>query len=353
MLKKIYRLLLIISSKVMSLVCHSRSCLRPVGDRLGIFHILKPEGLRTNRNDRNRHGNVILLMNLLVIILISIIFPASAYSSSGYSSSDWKITLKVSGGGTYDYCIAGVKNGANDGRDNAWDIPARMSLNKTTYIYAYFPHERTEEGWENSVFDKFRQDIKAPDLPKEWVFGVSCSNNISGEMTITWPDLKNAIPDKKAELVEINEAEEEINMRIDMHTASSFVFVNDGFPRRFKVMISQETPSVTPPVTPEPNPPEGLTGTWDRKKAAVLLYWNGNLEPDLAGYNVYRSITPESGYDKISSLVSVPKYVDTQIVKGNTYYYVVKAVNTAGGESGYYNEVKVIVAKSKEGKGKK
>ncbi len=323
MLKKIYQLLLMISSKVMSLVCHSRLS--------GIFHSLKPEGLRTSRNDRNRHGDVILLMNLLVIILISIIFPASAYSSS-----DWNITLKVSGGGTYDYCIAGVKDGATDGLDNAWDIPATSPEKLSgTYIYAYFPH--TEWG---HVFNKFRQDIKKSNLPKEWIFEVS--SNIPGELTIQWPDLKNTIPDKDAVLVVKNTdgSKAEINMK----TLSSFVFVNNvGYTRQFLIRIPQETP----PVTPEPNPPEGLTGTWDRKKAAVLLYWNGNLELDLAGYNVYRSTISGSSYQKINSLISEPEYIDKQIVKGETYYYVVTAVNTSGRESGYSNEVKVIVRKGK------
>jgi hypothetical protein len=257
------------------------------------------------------------LYKLLLVILILGIF-----STPAYSSSDWKITLKVTGGGIYDYCIAGVKDGATDGRDSAWDIPSPPHSPYETYIYTYFPHP--EWGY---VFYKFREDIKAPDLPKEWIFEVS--SNVSGELTIQWPDLNNAIPDKDAVLIDIDGG----GGVIDMNTSSSFVFVNNSTPRRFLVRISEALPA--------PEPPQSLNGKLS--KAGVVLSWKRNRERDLAGYNVYRSTIPGSGYQRInSSLISVPKYIDKEIVKGNTYY-VVTAVNTAGGESGYSNQVGVIV----------
>ena len=153
------------------------------------------------------------LYKLFLVIVISCCF-----SSSAYSSSDWKTTIKVSGGGTYSYCIFGIKDGALDGRDNAWDVPASPGSLNDSYIYAYFPHPE----W-GGTFDRFRQDIKAPDLPKEWVFEVY--SNIWGELTIEWPGIKNAIPDKEAVLVDVDGGGGEI----DMHASSSFVFTNLTF----------------------------------------------------------------------------------------------------------------------------
>ena len=265
---------------------------------------------------------------LFTIILILGGFPA--YADSG---SDWKATLKVSGGGISSYCIFGVNAEATDGGDNSWDVPAPPGSLNDTYLYTYFPHPE----W-GGTFDRFRQDIKSPDLPKEWVFEVD--SNISGELTIQWPDLKNAIPDKEAVLVDIEGGGGEI----DMQTSSSFIFGNTGLPRRFLVRISQ--------AIPVPQPPEGLVGKLKGNK--VSLYWKRNRELDLAGYNVYRSATHGSGYKRINySLIPKTKYSDQQITSGETYYYVVTSVNTAGGESGYSNEVEVIIDNITEEKIKK
>jgi hypothetical protein len=263
-----------------------------------------------------------MLMRTYKLLLVILIL--SGFSTSAYSSSDWKITLKVSGGGIYDYCIAGVKVGATDGLDNAWDIPAPPPSLNYTYIYTYFPH--TEWG---GVFDRFRQDIREPNLPKEWVFEVS--SNISGELTIQWPDIKNAIPDKEAVLVDTDGGGGEI----DMQTSSSFVFGNTGFPRKFLIRISEGVPA--------PKPPVGLRARLIHGKG-VLLYWKRSRELNLAGYNVYRSNISGSGYQRINySLISRCSYTDKQKEKGKTYYYVVTAVNTSGGESGYSNEVEVTI----------
>ncbi|GAB4251164.1 MAG: hypothetical protein Kow00109_26940 [Acidobacteriota bacterium] len=73
---------------------------------------------------------------------------------------------------------------------------------------------------------------------------------------------------------------------------------------------------------------------------SVTLEWDPNSEPDLAGYNIYRSLQSGSGYVKLnSSLIQSTTYTDTTIEYGTTYYYVATAVNTAGLESGYSNEV--------------
>jgi hypothetical protein len=64
----------------------------------------------------------------------------------------------------------------------------------------------------------------------------------------------------------------------------------------------------------------------------VLLDWNDNTEPDLAGYNVYRDtdsdvplVTPING-----SLLLVSTYLDTGRTNGTTYWYVVEAQDDGG-----------------------
>ena len=91
------------------------------------------------------------------------------------------------------------------------------------------------------------------------------------------------------------------------------------------------TPQAVPPAAPS-----NLAATPDNAK--VDLNWDDNGEPDLAGYNVYRSTTLGGPYTKINgSLVGVSNYTDTSVSNGTTYYYVVTAEN-ATLESGYSNE---------------
>ncbi|HEY3762857.1 MAG TPA: fibronectin type III domain-containing protein [Verrucomicrobiae bacterium] len=65
----------------------------------------------------------------------------------------------------------------------------------------------------------------------------------------------------------------------------------------------------------------------------INLSWNNNTENNLAGYNVYRSAL--SGFtagkaNQIVTCVGTNSYADTNLPASETYYYIVKALNTAG-----------------------
>jgi len=94
-----------------------------------------------------------------------------------------------------------------------------------------------------------------------------------------------------------------------------------------------------PDVAGGPAPPKNLVAkpgdSW------ISLDWDDNTEADLAGYNVYRSLSSGSGYIRMNrrSLVTDSEYVDTDVTSGITYYYVVTAEDIFGYESAYSNEV--------------
>ena len=85
------------------------------------------------------------------------------------------------------------------------------------------------------------------------------------------------------------------------------------------------------PTDAAPEAPTGLVATPGDRQAS--LNWNDNTEPDIDGYNVYRS-TDSGGsptpYTKVNvSLVAISEYTDTGLTGGVTYYYVVTAVDLA------------------------
>jgi fibronectin type 3 domain-containing protein len=85
-----------------------------------------------------------------------------------------------------------------------------------------------------------------------------------------------------------------------------------------------------------PSAPTGLVAT--PGDTIVTLDWDDNTEGDLAGYNIYRSLTSGANFTKIENLWSSSNYTDTGLTNDITYYYVVTAVDSGSNESGYSNE---------------
>jgi len=86
-----------------------------------------------------------------------------------------------------------------------------------------------------------------------------------------------------------------------------------------------------------PSTPTGLIATAGNQM--ISLDWNDNNEPDLSGYNVYRSTTSGSDYDKLNvTVIGTSEYIDDTVTNGIPYYYVVTAVDANDQESGYSGE---------------
>src|SRR5262249_48195708 len=67
----------------------------------------------------------------------------------------------------------------------------------------------------------------------------------------------------------------------------------------------------------------------------VDLSWAINVEPDLAGYRIYRSEQEgQPGAVLRSELLAAPAYRDLSVLSGHRYWYSVTAVDRAGNESG-------------------
>jgi len=104
------------------------------------------------------------------------------------------------------------------------------------------------------------------------------------------------------------------------------------------------TATITVTATTATNSPQTIPVTLTLSPPATstaALSWNANTEPDLDGYNIYQA-TASGGYST-TPIATVPKtatsYVATGLQVGTTYYFVIKAFDTAGNESLPSNEV--------------
>jgi hypothetical protein len=79
-----------------------------------------------------------------------------------------------------------------------------------------------------------------------------------------------------------------------------------------------------------PSAPESLAALGGPE--SIELSWSRNVEPDLKGYYVYRSVDG-GAFERLGELTNLPIYSDHRVEHGKTYRYAVTAVNQGGNES--------------------
>ncbi|GIX06647.1 MAG: hypothetical protein KatS3mg115_1050 [Candidatus Poribacteria bacterium] len=78
-----------------------------------------------------------------------------------------------------------------------------------------------------------------------------------------------------------------------------------------------------------PARPRGLTSI--SGDGRVTLIWYPNQEPDLAGYEIWRSTSPVGGFVRIATVgPATTEYVDRDVINGKTYYYRIAAFDRDG-----------------------
>lgn len=74
-----------------------------------------------------------------------------------------------------------------------------------------------------------------------------------------------------------------------------------------------------------PAKPTGFTV--QMSDAGAVLSWNANMESDVTGYHVYRSVNNNSSYQLIAENFADIGYLDDSVVDNNSYFYKVSAVD--------------------------
>jgi hypothetical protein len=89
---------------------------------------------------------------------------------------------------------------------------------------------------------------------------------------------------------------------------------------------------------------QAVTGTGSTPpQHNVALGWAASSSSDVVGYNLYRGTISGGPYVEISSTVVGTSQSDNTVLPGQTYYYVVTAVDSTGKESTYSNQVKAVI----------
>lgn len=76
---------------------------------------------------------------------------------------------------------------------------------------------------------------------------------------------------------------------------------------------------------------------------SASLSWTSSKTTGVVGYNVYRGTVSGGPYAQVGSLGSGLTYMDSGVTAGQTYYYVVTAVDSTGTESVFSNQAQAVV----------
>ena len=89
-----------------------------------------------------------------------------------------------------------------------------------------------------------------------------------------------------------------------------------------------------------PSAPASLVVT-DSSSQTITIRWRKNAETDFLRYRIYRGVLPNpaSKVDSTTGGISDTSRTFTGLTNGTRYYVRVTAVDSAGNESGYSNEV--------------
>ncbi|HEY3083966.1 MAG TPA: alpha-amylase family glycosyl hydrolase [Candidatus Dormibacteraeota bacterium] len=94
--------------------------------------------------------------------------------------------------------------------------------------------------------------------------------------------------------------------------------------------------------TTAPPAPTGLVVT-AHSANGISLQWDAAAASDLFSYDVLRGSSHGGPYTQIASVpAGTTSYVDSDVIEGATYYYVVRAVDNSFNRSGYSNEVSAL-----------
>lgn len=84
--------------------------------------------------------------------------------------------------------------------------------------------------------------------------------------------------------------------------------------------------------TAPPATPSGLAGALETN--GVRVHWAANSEPDLAGYHVYRALSSQGLYARLTTrAVATNEFIDTNAPDTSSVWYAVSAVDATGNES--------------------
>ena len=129
----------------------------------------------------------------------------------------------------------------------------------------------------------------------------------------------------------------------DVTELTNYYYVVTAFDEVDNESTGSDPGSASPENVTAPLAPEGVTATLIGDNE-ISLSWDANAELDLAGYRLYRGLTP--GFmlegNLLADSISEVSYIDLDLDYETTYFYVVTAFDVVGNESDAINGINIL-----------
>ena len=204
------------------------------------------------------------------------------------------------------------------------------------------------------------RDVEPPAAPQNMV-----AKSESGKITLSWSantesDLKGYFVQKSLNdkdnsdnhYINVNHTpliETEYVEKLAINIKNKFVYrvvaVDTNFNRsKPSVNSLAQMPDVVAPKAP-------VIKNVALESANARVEWLKNVDTDLGGYNLFRSLVKDSLFYELVNVSPIKpeseSYLDRRTEKGNSYVYVLEAFDQTGNKSKYSNSFKIKVPKDK------
>jgi PKD repeat protein len=196
-----------------------------------------------------------------------------------------------------------------------YSIPLKVTINdpvavKVLYEYAYLGESMDSEPTGNETWQPLGEDILPQFNDTSLINGMDLTNTFSSELNF---DISNQSAGIYA-------------VRI---TAINKGGVEASFIKKY--IIDREAPAA----------PIGLSAENPRTGGEIGLTWQESSSPDIDCYEVMRATESGGPFTVVAKSRSLV-YRDTGLINGSAYFYIVKAVDSAGNKSDVSNQVSAI-----------
>jgi fibronectin type 3 domain-containing protein len=139
--------------------------------------------------------------------------------------------------------------------------------------------------------------------------------------------------------------------KLDTATASPYIDKNTEYGKEYRYAVQASSGSAESELSELPKPyvpvdtfppatPVALAAVVGTQ--SVELVWDRGIEPDLAGYRIYRD-AGSGQFEKIGESRDAPSFSDKTVEKGKRYRYAVTAYDTSGNESGLSEPAEAVI----------